>query len=147
MQSKRYVVIGVAVGAGLSVGLNLGWDALLPIFLKCCGDPTGAFPLWFINVSNLVVVLITLLPGFIGAWIAATQGLLVGFLIGFIGTIAIIVRGSYWPETDWSDAMVIANTSVWLATHGIASGFTSAAAGATAELLRSNNRLQRTGEG
>jgi hypothetical protein len=147
MELNRRLVAGVAVGVGISILLNLVWDWSFRTVMDCCSEAEST-PYWYTNVSTVFGALSPLIPGFVAGWISMKRGLLVGFLVGFIATIAYSTAlGRYWPEVEWSSAASVSKTFLWLSLHGFATGLISGAAGGAAELLRSNNALERTRDG
>jgi hypothetical protein len=146
MRWTRRIWIGIAAGVAVSIALNVAWEWSFRAVMD--GVIIRETPYWFTNVSTLVVALGPLIPGFLAAWLSRQHGLVVGFLVGFIGTVACsVVFGTYWPDVDWSSVLSVSKTLLWLALHGVSVGLISAAAGGTAELLRSNNALEQTREG
>lgn len=109
----------------------------------CCVDPRAAPPLWYAMLSSPLVAIAGLLPGFIAGWLHPRQGIAAGFVTGLIGNaIYSAVFLTMWATVIEGGALDVAEMILRLLFLAISWAFGNGAAGGTAQLLRSNMRLQ-----
>jgi hypothetical protein len=132
----------------LTVVLHYAEISLHEHVATCCLTPQGSVPVWLSILSSPIGALVALLPGFIAGWAAQRRGILVGFLTGLLGSaLYSAVFGTFWRSTIEQGLPEILTLASWLLLMSVASGLYGAAAGASAQLLRSNNALEQTWEG
>lgn len=136
-----------ALVAGVSASLILQVLAakFMEVAYECCVSPGATTPLWYAAVSSPIGALISLLPGFVAGWLTPRRAILAGFLVGLIGnTIYSATFLTQWPAVAEDGALGISEMIVRLLILGTSWGFGSAAAGGTAQLLRSNKTIEPT---
>lgn len=136
-----------AVVAGVSVSLILQVLAakFMQVTYECCVSPGAATPIWYAAVSSPLGALVSLLPGFVAGWWARRRGLLAGFLAGLLGNaIYSAIFLTQWPAVAEGGILGVAEMILRLLILGTSWGLGSAAAGGTAELLRSNKTMEPT---
>lgn len=137
-----------AVVAGVSVSLILQVSAarFMEVTYECCIGPGAATPIWYAAVSSPLGALVSLLPGFVAGWWAARRrALLAGFLAGLLGNaIYSAIFLTLWPAVAEGGILSVAEMILRLLILGTSWGLGSAAAGGTAELLRSNKTMEPT---
>lgn len=109
----------------------------------CCVDPQSAPPMWYAMLSSPLGAIAGLLPGFIAGWLHPRRGILAGFITGLVGNAiysavfltmwVTVIEGGAWDVVEMVLRLLFLATS-W--------AFGNAAAGGTAQLLRSNQQLQ-----
>jgi hypothetical protein len=90
-----------------------------------------------VAASPFIGMLIELLPGFIAGWISCDRGLISGFLVGLLGSggySAFVGTAAHYFPSGSSQFLVM---GTWFLTMCIVVGFFSAAAGGSAQLIRS----------
>jgi hypothetical protein len=104
---------------------------------------SGSESMWLTAISSPVQTVATLLPGFIAGWLARDRGILAAFLAGLFGNVLYsALFGTFWNSVLVDGVSGVVSTILWLFLMGISWGLYSAAAGGTAQLLRSNKVLQ-----
>jgi hypothetical protein len=95
--------------------------------------------------STFMSMLIELLPGFIAGWMSRGRGLVSGFVVGLLGSGCYsVVAGTAANYFQSSGSQLIVMGS-WFLAMCIVAGFFSAAAGGSAQLMRSNNSFKADG--
>jgi fructose-specific phosphotransferase system IIC component len=95
--------------------------------------------------STFLGMLIELSPGFIAGWISGSRGLLAGFVVGLLGSgcySAVAGTAAHYFQASEAQSLVMES---WFFTMCIVVGFFSAAAGGSAQLLRSNKSFKADG--
>jgi hypothetical protein len=104
---------------------------------------SGGESMWLTVISSPVQTVATLLPGFISGWLARDRGILAAFLAGLFGNVLYsAVFGTIWNSVLVDGLSGVFSTILWLFLMAVSWGLYSAAAGGTAQLLRSNKVLQ-----
>ena len=135
----RALVIGVSVCVMLQV---LAMKATGYAY-ACCFDPQLAPPLWYAMLSSPLGAVAGLLPGFIAGWLYPRQGIVVGFITGLLGNVIYsAVFLTMWDSVIEGGALDVAEVILRLLFLATSWGVGNAAAGGTAQLLRSNKRFQ-----
>jgi hypothetical protein len=135
----RAIVTGVSVCVILQV---LMMKAAGYVY-DCCVDARAAPPLWYAMLSSPLGAIAGLLPGFIAGWLHPRQGIAAGFITGLIGNaIYSAVFLTMWATVIEGGTLVVVEMILRLLFLATSWAFGNAAAGGTAQLLRSNMRLQ-----
>jgi MFS family permease len=137
-------VVAVVVGVLLLVSMQWGLVELGRLFRACCFTEHLVKPLWVGAVSNVAYTLSSLLPGFVAGWISRRNVILVGFATGVIGSIChVAIFGLIPLESSWVEVAMSGSTMLWFTSSAFGLAISCAAAGAAAQVLRSNNALER----
>jgi hypothetical protein len=134
-----------AVVAGVSVCLILQVLMMKAAgyIYECCVDAQSAPPLWYAMLSSPLGSLASLLPGFVAGWLHPRQGIAAGFITGLLGNaIYSAVFLTMWATVIEGGAFGVLEMTLRLLFLATSWAFGNAAAGGTAQLLRSNMRLQ-----
>jgi hypothetical protein len=114
------------------------------VYERCC-QSEGPVAIYVSSGMKVLAEILYLLPGFLAGFIARTHGIFTGFITGTLGgagssafSASLLLGVSAWHESTISAAVV------GIFGAGIVSGIACAAAGGAAELVRSNNRLERS---
>jgi hypothetical protein len=93
------------------------------------------------STERVLAAILYLLPGFVAGLVARTHGIFTGFLTGLLGGPVIpVVSAAAVFHIDFWNGFTSTGAAVSLLSAGIATGISCAAAGGSAELLRSNFR-------
>jgi hypothetical protein len=131
----------ILMGAATAVGLTYGSIALHEHTAY-----QGADGVWLTVLSAPIQAIAVLLPGFAAGLLAGERGILAGFLATLLGNIVYsVVFGTMWNSGLESGEFGVLYTALWLCFMAISWALYGAAAGAAAQLLRSNKRLQDDG--
>lgn len=104
---------------------------------------SGGETLWLAAISSPVQTVATLLPGFIAGWLARDRGILAAFLAGVFGNVLYsALFGTFWKSVLVDGLPGVSSTILWLFLMAVSWGLYSAAAGGTAQFLRSSKMLQ-----
>jgi uncharacterized membrane protein YeaQ/YmgE (transglycosylase-associated protein family) len=139
-----------AIVAGVSVCVILQVIAMnaAGYLYACCLEAQSAPPLWYAMLSSPLGAIVSLLPGFVAGWLYPRQGILVGFITGLIGNaIYSAIFLTMWSSVLEGGAASVAEMILRLLFLATSWGFGNAAAGGTAQLLRSNKLSPSAREG
>jgi hypothetical protein len=136
--NKQQATIAVAIGAIVSVTLQLVERGLGAFVMSCCSTEQGGSAIGF-HVLYLVNALVALMPGFVTGWLARRRGMLLGFLAGAIGSILFSAFPRFLSSVlAAGDASLMIDFASATFFSACTSGLFAGAAGGTAELLRAN---------
>jgi uncharacterized membrane protein YeaQ/YmgE (transglycosylase-associated protein family) len=112
---------------------------------ECCFDAQSAPPLWYAILSSPLGAIASLLPGFVAGWLYSRQGIAAGFIAGLVGNVIYsAVFLTMWATVIDAGALSVAEMIVRLVFLASPWAFGNAAAGGTAQLLRSNKTMEPT---
>jgi hypothetical protein len=137
-----------AIVAAVSVSVTLQILAMkgAGYAYECCFDVQLAPPLWYAMLSSPLGAIASLLPGFVAGWLHPRQGIAAGFITGLIGNFVYsAVFLTMWSTVIEAGALSVAEMILRLLFLASSWAFGDAAAGGTAQLLRSNKRFQPIG--
>jgi hypothetical protein len=131
----------IVAGISISVILQVLMMKVAGYAYECCFDAQSAPPLWYAMLSSPLGAAASLLPGFIAGWLHPRQGIAAGFITGLVGNaIYSAVFLTMWSSVFESGAFGIVEMIVRLLFLASSWAVGNAAAGGTAQLLRSNKR-------
>lgn len=141
-------ITAVVCGALIAVVSQYSQAAIFEHLATCCVNDPRPFPMWFTVMSTPLQALVALLPGFVAGWLGRERGILTGFLAALVGNVAYsALFGTFWGSTLKGGITEVGIVSLWLLLTGLSWGLYGATAGGTAQLLRSNNAVERAREG
>jgi MFS family permease len=132
-------LVAIAVGILFYVLLDYSAFALLKHFSQ-----SGLVTFWTV-LSTPLGMLATLLPGFMAGWFSRNHGIISGFLVGLVGSGAHSVLAGSAAQYFQASGSQLAVLVSWFFVMCLVQGLYSAAAGGTAQLLRSNNSFEADG--
>lgn len=137
------MVKAVATGVSIFLILQVLMMKAAGYVYECCVDAQSAPPLWYAMLSSPLGAIAGLLPGFIAGWLHPRQGIAAGFITGLVGNVAYsAVFLTMWATVIDAGALGVLEMILRLLFLATSWALGSAAAGGTAQLLRSNMRLQ-----
>jgi hypothetical protein len=137
------VPIAIATGVVAFIALQVLAAKSAEYLFGCCFDPQSAPPLWHAMLSSPLGALAGLLPGFIAGWLYPRSGIAVGFITGLLGNaIYSALFLTLWPTVIEGGFLLIVEMVLRLLFMASSWALGSAAAGGTAQLLRSNKPFQ-----
>jgi MFS family permease len=131
----------VAITAGILFYVLLDYSAFA--LLQHFSQP-GLVTFWTV-LSTPVGMLATLLPGFVAGWFSRSHGIISGFLVGLVGSATHSLLAGSAAQYFQANASQVAVLVAWLLVMCVVQGLYSAAAGGTAQLLRSNSSFEADG--
>ena len=132
----------IATGVSVCVILQVLMMKAAGYVYDCCIDAQSAPPMWYAMLSSPLAALAGLLPGFIAGWLHPRQGIAAGFITGLIGNaIYSAVFLTMWSTVIEGGVLSVGEMILRLLFLATSWGFGNAAAGGTAQLLRSNKPL------
>jgi uncharacterized membrane protein YeaQ/YmgE (transglycosylase-associated protein family) len=136
----------IVTGISISVILQVLVMKVAGYAYECCFDAQSAPPLWYAMLSSPLGTIASLLPGFIAGWLYPRRGIAAGFVTGLVGnTIYSAVFLTMWGAVFESGALSFVEMIVRLLFLASSWALGNAAAGGTAQLLRSNKQFQPIG--
>jgi uncharacterized membrane protein YeaQ/YmgE (transglycosylase-associated protein family) len=132
--------LGIAIAAGVIAFIVLEFLSLrsAEYIYECCTDSNGDVPPWYAMASSPFRALVSLVPGFIAGWLAPRRGILAGFLAGLIGYfIYSAIFFTYWSAVLEGGPSGVIEVLLQTVVSALSWGLSAAAAGGTAQLLRS----------
>jgi hypothetical protein len=137
------VPIAVATGVVGFIALRFSQPSPRNIYFGCCFDPQSAPPVWYVMLSSPLGAAAGLLPGFIAGWLYPRSGIAVGFLVGLLGNaIYSALFLTMWPTVIEGGFLLVVEMVFRLLFLASSWALGSAAAGGTAQLLRSSKPFQ-----
>lgn len=133
----------IAAGVSVCVILQVLMMKSAGYVYDCCLDAQSAPLLWYAMLSSPLGAIAGLLPGFIAGWLHPRQGIAAGFMTGLVGNaIYSAVFLTMWAAVIEGGGVAFVEMILRLLFLATSWAFGNAAAGGTAQLLRSNKRLQ-----
>jgi hypothetical protein len=137
------MIKAILAGIAASVLLQMAEAEFAQFVYGCCLDPSGSIPNWYILISSPFQGIVTLVPGFIAGWLSRSNGIVAGLLAGLFGN---VVHSTVF-QTMWISVLQDGASGVGemlLRSFVLSSSWAliGAAAGGTAQLLRSNEFMR-----
>ena len=133
----------VVTGVSVCVILQILMMKAVGYVYDCCLEAQSAPPLWYAMLSSPLGAIAGLLPGFIAGWLHPRQGIAAGFMTGLVGNVIYsAVFLTMWATVIEGGGVAVVEIIFRLLFFATSWAFGNAAAGGTAQLLRSNKRLQ-----
>ena len=137
----------ILTGIAASLLLQISETEFAQFVYGCCLDSNGAIPNWYLLVSSPFQGLVSLMPGFIAGWLSRSNGIVAGLLAGFFGNVLYsLVFQTMWVAVLQDGASGIGEMLLRSILLSSSWALIGAAAGGTAQLLRSNKSIQPTCE-